>query len=102
MAGLDEKGPLMSRFTRRSFLTRASLGAAAVGVAAVPGMSGLLSGASSEAPEIDNAASDLGAASGGPLVAHIADLGSGQISFYSGETQVLYRDPALVARLVQA
>jgi hypothetical protein len=96
----------MSRFSRRSFLTRSSLVVAAGGVAAtVPGLGAMLQAAPAEAPEIEGAASEGEAAAAdlsGPLVAHVTDIRSGDISFYEGERQVIYRDPGLAARLYRA
>src|SRR5579875_275849 len=96
----------MSRVSRRLFLVRGSLGVAAAGVAAaIPGIGGLASSAPEGAPEVDGAAGDLATSTAGPdgaVAAHIRDLATGEISIYSGDSQVIYRDPALAARLVQA
>jgi hypothetical protein len=35
----------------------------------------------------------------GPIVAHIRDAASGDISLYVGEREIAYRDPALVQKL---
>jgi hypothetical protein len=97
--------------TRRTVLRSGSIGAAAAGLlAAVPGLSGLIGGASSAAPELSGAAS--GEAAGvaaadtsavtGPIVAHITDAATGDISLYVGEREIPYRDPALVAHLLHA
>jgi hypothetical protein len=96
----------MSGLSRRSFLTRSSLALAAGGVAtAVPGLTSMIETAQVDAPEIEGAATDGEAAAadlGGPLVAHVKDLRSGEISFYEGERQVVYKDPGLAARLYRA
>jgi hypothetical protein len=96
----------MPGLSRRTFLTRGSLAVAAGGVAAaVPGLGSILASAPAEAPEINGALSDAeaGAASAsGPLVAHVADIQSGEISFFQGESQVVLKDQDLVARLYRA
>jgi hypothetical protein len=96
----------MSRLSRRSFLTRSSLVVAAGSVAAtVPGLGSMLAAAPAEAPEIEGAATEGEAAAAdlsGPLVAHVTDIRSGEISFYEGEREVIYRDPTLAARLYRA
>ncbi|MBO0691589.1 MAG: twin-arginine translocation signal domain-containing protein [Acidimicrobiaceae bacterium] len=96
----------MSGLSRRTFLTRGSLAVAVGSVAtAVPGLGSILEAAPAEAPEINGALTEAeaGAANaGGPLVAHVTDLQAGEISIYQGESQVVYKDPALVARLARA
>jgi len=72
---------------------------------AVPGLGSILETAPADAPEINGALSDAEAGAtetGGPLVAHISDIRAGEISIYQGESQVVYKDPALVARLARA
>jgi hypothetical protein len=104
----------MNTVTRRLFLTRGSLTVAAAGIAAsVPGMSGLLSSAEADAPAggaaTSEAASSLGGAEAGstgeltePLVAHVKDLSTGEISIFMGEHEYTYRDPQMAAKLLQA
>jgi hypothetical protein len=73
--------------------------------AAVPGLSSVLATAEVDAPEIGGAAGDSEAAAAdlpGPLVAHVTDLRAGEISFYEGERQVVYKDTDLAARLYRA
>ena len=92
----------MSSLSRRTFLKRGSLGVAAAGVAAaLP--AGLLeeagAGAASgsvpaEVPE--------GASLTEPIVAHLKDLASGDVSVYVGTREVSVRDPGLAARLYHA
>jgi hypothetical protein len=96
----------MPGLSRRSFLTRGSL-LVAVGsvVTAVPGLGSVLQAGEEEAPELSGAASE-GSATGAeltaPLVAHIKDLQTGEISIYQGEQQFTYKDPGLAARIYQA
>jgi hypothetical protein len=99
-------GNWLSSLSRRSFLRGGTLAAAAVGVAStVPGLSGLLAGGASEAPAVESAATqtetDLGALSQ-PLLAHVKDLSTGEISLFQGESEVIVRDPALARRLMSA
>jgi hypothetical protein len=37
-----------------------------------------------------------------PLIAHVKDLQTGEISLYMGEREFTYLDPTLAARLVRA
>jgi hypothetical protein len=95
----------MPGLSRRSFLTKGSLVVAAGGmVGAVPGLGSLLQVTEAEAPEVDGAATDaeIAASNSAPLVAHVKDLQSGEISLYQGENHITYRDPALAARLFRA
>jgi hypothetical protein len=95
--------------TRRAVLRAGTIGAAAVGAAgAFPGLLGELSSAGPEvsggASEATVAASEAEAAAAldGPIVAHIKDAATGEMSLYVGEREVAYRDPALVHRLIHA
>lgn len=92
--------------TRRAFLGRGSLAVAAAGLlSSVPGLSALVGSAGSDASVVDGAAAeaDVGAASlSEPLVAHVRDLSSGEISLYNGTREVLVRDPQLASRLLRA
>ncbi|MBV9659908.1 MAG: hypothetical protein JO337_01995 [Acidimicrobiales bacterium] len=89
--------------SRRAFLGRGALTAAAVGLAgSVPGLSGLVFAGAADAPELDNSvaqgSADLGGMTG-PLVAHVDDLGSGKITLFNGQSQVVVRDADLARRL---
>lgn len=99
-------GGCFGSVSRRSFLQKGSLTAAAVGVVgSVPGLSGLLASSAPELPAAETGATqvegDVGALSE-PLVAHVTNLGTGDISLYQGEREVLIRDPALASRLFSA
>ena len=79
--------------------------AAAGLVGVVPGMSGLLTTAGTEAPEIEGdtaGAASTSAAIDGPVIAHIRDLSTGQISIYTGEREIIFNDPGLAARIARA
>ena len=92
--------------TRRAFLGRGSLAVAAAGLlSSVPGLSALVGSAASDSGVVDGAAAetDAGAASlTEPLVAHVRDLSSGEISLYNGTREVVVRDPQLAGRLLRA
>jgi hypothetical protein len=102
---------LLSGFSRRMFI-RGSVGLAAAGaaIAAVPGFSGALAVTENEAPGAEDAAStavEEGAATGTssfaePLIAHVKDLQTGEMSLYFGENEVIVKDPGLASRLVGA
>jgi hypothetical protein len=102
----QESGTWFGNFSRRTFIQRGTLTAAAVGVVgSVPGLSGLLAGGASEAPAAEADATEFEAGGGTltePLVAHVKDLSTGEISLFQGERQVLIRDPALASRLFSA
>ena len=96
----------MSGLSRRTLLTRGALAVAAGGVAAVaPALGSDLAAAQGRSPEADHALSDVevGAIeSGGPLVAHVTNVRTGEISVYQGESLVVYKDRSLAARLARA
>jgi hypothetical protein len=99
----------MPGVTRRTFLGRGSLAVAAAGVlSSVPGIGALVGAAESGAPAADAAGADAaGADAAGadltePLVAHVRDAATGEISVFSGTREVVLRDPRLVAQLLRA
>ena len=96
----------MAGVSRRTFLGRGSLAVAAAGVlSSVPGLSGLLGAAETEAPAADAtvAGADAGAANlAEPLVAHVRDMSTGEISVFNGTREVILRDPQLAGRLARA
>ncbi len=89
----------MDPVTRRTFLKRAGVGAAAVGVAAtVPSF--LRNGAK---PSKVTPAVPMGRVSQeGPVVAHISDANTGDITLMSGTKEVTYHNPALARELLRA
>ncbi len=88
----------MSNVTRRGFLTKTSVGAAAVGVlGTVPG----LSIAASDTAEVDTSEVSPVTLSE-PMVAHVRDFATGEVSIMSGAREFIVRDPQLVARLLKA
>jgi hypothetical protein len=92
--------------SRRTFLRRGTVAAAALGVvSSVPGLSGLLAGSASEAPAVESGAAQAEGSVGNlaePLLAHVKDVNTGEISLFHGETEVVVRDPALARRLMSA
>jgi hypothetical protein len=102
----DETGATPSGLSRRTFLRRGTLTAAAVGVVgSIPGLPGLLLGGSSEAPALETGAGEAESGAAGlsePLVAHVSDVENGQISLFQGEREIVVRSPALVRQLYLA
>jgi nitrous oxide reductase len=94
------------RLSRRRFLSRGSVVAAAAGIgAAAPTAVGALLGASSAAPAAEDTADDLTASAAdvdGVVVAHIRDLATGEIGVFNGTREVVFNDPQLVGRLLRA
>ena len=83
--------------SRRAFLSRGSLGVALAGAAAVvPGLSAVLKmpAPSFAVPAVPTTTE--------PLVAHVRDFASGEISLMVGTEHVVLRDANLAARLYGA
>ena len=100
----DSTGQTVPSIGRRAVLRAGVMSAAAAGaVAAFPGaLAGLVTAgpeASAAAPELEGMAGEELSA---PIVAHITDAASGQVSLYVGEREVVYRDAQLVQRLLRA
>ena len=88
----------MNRVTRRVFLRNASMGAAAVGVAAT--VPSFLRG---RAKPISTPSMPLAKVTQqGPLIAHIPDAASGEITLMIGNREVSYRNPGLAQTLLVA
>ncbi|MDQ6782929.1 MAG: hypothetical protein M3063_05695 [Actinomycetota bacterium] len=96
----------MSDISRRLFLKRGSFTVAAAGaVVAIPGAAGLLSEAEAEGPAVTKNAGAVSSSTTSlaqPLIAHVKDLSTGEISLFMGEHEFTYRDPQMAARLFQA
>lgn len=87
----------MPSLTRRGFLTRTSLGAAAVGAMSIaPGL-----GTAGQTAEVDTSEVSPAALSE-PLVAHVQDISAGEVSIMSGAREFVVRDPQLVMRMLKA
>jgi hypothetical protein len=96
----------MAGVSRRTFLGRGGMAVAAAGVlSSVPGLSGLITAGETEAPAADAslAGSEAGAASlSEPLVAHVRDLSTGEISLFNGTREVIVRNTQLASQLARA
>jgi len=84
--------------SRRSFLSRGSIGVALVGAAAViPGLRTIVKLGTPPA-----AGPIVRFAGSGQLVAHVRDVTTGEISLMAGTTKVMIHDADLAARLYTA
>jgi hypothetical protein len=98
----------MENVSRRGLLRNGSLAVIGVGLmGAVPaGLAPKAADASaadrSPATASKSAALPTGASLDGPLVAHVKDLGTGEIGVYMGTSEVTFRDPHLAAKLYRA
>jgi hypothetical protein len=89
----------MKGLTRRTFLTRSSLGVAFAGaLAVVPFMAAAVKQQTTTARGMARTAMPVS----GPLVAHVRDLASGEIAFLVGSERFVIRDRELAARLHSA
>ena len=87
----------MAKLTRRGFFRQTSVTAATVGaLASVPGLTMFLDSPEDPATEISPGAI------AGPLVAHIRDVTTGEISLLVGTRELVIRDSDIVARLLKA
>jgi len=71
----------------------------------MPGLPGFLTAAEGEAPAADDAATSAVAGTPTmtePLIAHITDLQTGEMSLYMGEREFTINDPGLASRLFGA
>jgi hypothetical protein len=91
----------MAKLARRGFLKRTTASVATIGVmASVP----TALAAITEAPQAtETAETDLSSLSlaEGPVIAHISNLATGEISLLSGTREIVFRDPDLVMRLLR-
>ena len=87
----------MAKLTRRGFFRHTSVSVATLGMlAAVPSLEAV-----AEAPEVP--AVELPTAGlAEPLVAHVSNLATGEVSIMVGTREVIYRDPEFVMRLLRA
>ncbi len=83
--------------SRRTFLSRSTLGVAMAGaLAAIPGLATLVKlPVARSVPRVDSAMAET-------LIAHVRDLNSGEISLMVGTDKVIHRDVELAARLYAA
>jgi len=79
--------------------------AAAGAVASMPGLGGLLTAGASDIPAVEPEANEVSEDAGaltGPLLAHVSDLSTGEITLFRGEQEFVVRDPALARQLFSA
>ena len=87
----------MDPLSRRMFLTRSSIGVVLAGaLAVVPGLSAVLK------PPFAPMATGAQPSMAEPLIAHVRDVSSGEISLLYGTKKVIHRDVDLAARLFAA
>lgn len=89
------------RLTRRSLLTTGALGVAA-GIAASTGLTNLSQVAAAAAPTRPGAEPETLNLDpvGDDVVAHVQNASSGEVALLFGTREFVYRDPALVSRLL--
>jgi hypothetical protein len=91
----------MAKLTRRGFIKQTSVSVAAIGVLAAAPLVAV-----SDAPDLvatDVVAEETSIAElTGPVIAHVGDLATGEISLMTGTQEIIYRDPELVMRLMRA
>jgi len=95
----------MSGVSRRVFLKGGSAAIVAAGaISAIPGLPALVGAAETQAPAdvgtADAAVTD--AESSAPLIAHIRDLSTGEISLFNGTREITVLDPGLAQSLARA
>jgi hypothetical protein len=83
----------MNHLSRRTFIGGAAAGVAAATVAAVPGLASAV-----PQPLDDGDAPDLG----GPVIARIRDVRTGELTLYVGTDEISYTDRSLARRLARA
>jgi len=86
----------MTKLTRRSFLKQTSVSAATLGL--LPAMPTFV--AISHSPKA--AGDKLQTTLTGPMVAHVSNLATGEITLLVGAREIVFRDPEIVARLINA
>jgi hypothetical protein len=87
----------MSKLTRKGFLGKTSMGAAAIGaIVSIPGLAHATE--ADAAPEFKLRPEELES----PLVAHVRNLKTGEIAVMVGTREIVYRDPQFAKRLLKA
>ena len=99
----------MSEFSRRVFLKGGSAAVVAAGaISAIPGLPALVGVADTQGPAdvgaAETAVTDAESSSSmsEPLVAHVRDLATGEIGFFSGTREITVLNPQLAASLLRA
>lgn len=88
----------MAKLSRRGFFKQTSATAATFGILAAFPVMAATTEAPAEAPAVEASATEFTE----PLLAHVSDIASGEISLLTGTREVIFRDPELVMRLLQA
>lgn len=92
----------MSRLSRRGFIRQTSVGVATTGLlVAAPRLAEIADPAASDVAATTSTESSI-AAMTEPVLAHVRDFASGEISLLVGNREIIYRDPELVMRLIRA
>ena len=87
----------MTDLNRRSFLKQTSVGAATLGLlSSLPALAAIPDSPQATKPEVP------AAAFGGPLIAHVSDVATGEVTLLVGAREIISHDPQLVARLTKA
>ena len=70
----------------------------------MPGLGGLLTAGAADVPAVEPEATEVSEDAGGtgPLLAHVTDLTTGEITLFQGEQEFVVRDPALARQLFSA
>ncbi len=99
----------MSGVSRRVFLKGGSAAVVAAGaISAIPGLPALVGVADTQGPADVGAAetavtdAESSASMTEPLIAHIRDLGTGEIGLFSGTKEITVLNPQLAASLFKA
>jgi len=87
----------MAKLTRRGFFRQTSASVVSIGMLSA----GSAIVADPEAPE-DAATQLAGVAFSEPVVAHVRDIATSEVALLVGTREIIYRDPQLVGRLLQA
>lgn len=86
----------MTKLTRRSFLKQTSAGAAALSLLpAVPALEPIYHSREAIVPELSGRLP-------GPMVVHVSDVATGELTLLIGAEEIVFRDPHLIARIIKA
>ena len=87
----------MTDLNRRSFIKQTSLSGATLGLlSSLPALAVISDSPQATMPETPHAAFS------GPVIAHVTDVSRGEVALLVGAREIIFRDPALVARLMKA
>jgi hypothetical protein len=95
----------MSKVSRRGFIAQTTASVATVGVLATMPMMALETETPQAASVASAATSEIApalATMSEPVIAHVSDIATGEISLMVGTQEIVYRDPELVQRLLRA